>query len=215
METLNKKKEFQNSFKGLFSIISDRKLYKKFVYSLSGFVIILVNIAFFFTKELITNKDYFELLKIYVTIFLPPFITFCGFTMTAYSLVVGFLNYGVFKSAIEKFYSLKIQTEKSTSKDNLPKFSVYQKAIALFALAILVLLVTVGYFLIIKLFTEIEFVVKCDKIEYFNAFNLLLITLLTNYCFILIVYNIVNIFTLSQSLNKLIYKDELEKLNKD
>lgn len=215
METLNKKKEFQNSFKGLFSIISDRKLYKKFVYSLSGFVIILVNIAFFFTKELITNKDYFELLKIYVTIFLPPFITFCGFTMTAYSLVVGFLNYGVFKSAIEKFYSLKIQTEKSTSKDNLPKFSVYQKAIALFALAILVLLVTVGYFLIIKLFTEIEFVVKCDKIEYFIAFNLLLITLLTNYCFILIVYNIVNIFTLSQSLNKLIYKDELEKLNKD
>jgi hypothetical protein len=174
-----------------------------------------MNIVFFFFKDLITSKDYFELLKIYVTIFLPPFITFCGFTMTAYSLVVGFLNYGVFKSTIEKFYSLKIKTEKSPSKDNLPKFSVYQKAIALFALAILVLLATVGYFLIIKLFTEIEFVVKCDKIEYFNAINLLLLTLLTNYCFILIVYNIVNIFTLSQSLNKLIYKDELEKLNKD
>jgi hypothetical protein len=215
METLNNKKEFQNSFKGLFSIISDRKLYKKPVYSLSGFFIILMNIVFFFFKDLITSKDYFELLKIYVTIFLPPFITFCGFTMTAYSLVVGFLNYGVFKSTIEKFYSLKIKTEKSPSKDNLPKFSVYQKAIALFALAILVLLATVGYFLIIKLFTEIEFVVKCDKIEYFNAINLLLLTLLTNYCFILIVYNIVNIFTLSQSLNKLIYKDELEKLNKD
>ncbi len=154
METLNNKKEFQNSFKGLFSIISDRKLYKKPVYSLSGFFIIIVNIAFFFSKDLITNKDYFELLKIYVTIFLPPFITFCGFTMTAYSLVVGFLNYGVFKSTIEKFYSLKILTEKSPSKDNLPKFSVYQKAIALFALAILVLLATVGYFLIVK-FTNI------------------------------------------------------------
>ncbi len=215
METLNNKKEFQNSFKGLFSIISDRKLYKKPVYSLSGFFIIIVNIAFFFSKDLITNKDYFELLKIYVTIFLPPFITFCGFTMTAYSLVVGFLNYGVFKSTIEKFYSLKILTEKSPSKDNLPKFSVYQKAIALFALAILVLLATVGYFLIVKLFTEIEIVINSDKIEYFNAFNLLIITLLTNYCFILIVYNIVNIFTLSQSLNKLIYKDELEKINKN
>lgn len=215
METLNNKKEFQNSFRGLFSIISDRKLYKKPVYSLSGVFIIILNIAFFFSKDFITNKDYFELLKIYVTIFLPPFITFCGFTMTAYSLVVGFLNYGVFKSTIEKFYSLKIQTEKSPRNDNLPKFSVYQKAIALFALAILVLLATVGYFLIIKLFTEIEFVIKCDKIEYFNAFNLLIITLLTNYCFILIVYNIVNIFTLSQSLNKLIYKDELEKLNKN
>lgn len=215
METLNNKKEFQNSFKGLFSIISDRKLYKNPVYVLSGFVIILVNLVFFFNKDPITNKNYFELLKIYVTIFLPPFITFCGFTMTAYSLVVGFLNYGVFKSTIEKFYSLKIQTEKSPRKHILPKFSVYQKAIALFALAILVLLATVGYFLIIKLFTEIEFVVKCDKIEYFNAINLLLITLLTNYCFILIVYNIVNIFTLSQSLNKLIYKDELHKLNKD
>lgn len=215
METLNNKKEFQNSFKGLFSIISDRKLYKNPVYVLSGFVIILVNLVFFFNKDSITNKNYFELLKIYVTIFLPPFITFCGFTMTAYSLVVGFLNYGVFKSTIEKFYSLKIQTEKSPRKHILPKFSVYQKAIALFALAILVLLATVGYFLIIKLFTEIEFVVKCDKIEYFNAINLLLITLLTNYCFILIVYNIVNIFTLSQSLNKLIYKDELHKLNKD
>lgn len=213
METLNNIEEFQNSFKGLFSIISDRKLYKKPVYLLSGFFVILVNIAFFFSKDYITNKDYFELLKIYVTIFLPPFITFCGFTMTAYSLVVGFLNYGVFKSTIEKFYSLKIQTEKSPSKENLPKFSVYQKAIALFALAILVLLTTVGYFLIIKLFTEIEFVVKCDIIEYFNAINLLLLTLLTNYCFILIVYNIVNIFTLSQSLNKLIYKDEWEKLN--
>lgn len=213
METLNNIEEFQNSFKGLFSIISDRKLYKKPVYLLSGSFVILVNIAFFFSKDYITNKDYFELLKIYVTIFLPPFITFCGFTMTAYSLVVGFLNYGVFKSTIEKFYSLKIQTEKSPSKENLPKFSVYQKAIALFALAILVLLTTVGYFLIIKLFTEIEFVVKCDIIEYFNAINLLLLTLLTNYCFILIVYNIVNIFTLSQSLNKLIYKDEWEKLN--
>lgn len=215
METLNKKEEFENSFKGLFSIIWNRKLYKKPVYIVSGLLIICINVLFFFVKNFITDREYFDLLKIYVTTFLPAFVTFCGFTMTAYSLVVGFLNYGVFKSTIEKFYSLKIRTEQLGNDNKLPKFSVYQQAIALFALAILVLLITVCYFLIVKFTTEIQFEIESKLVEVFNAVNLLILILLTNYSFILIVYNIVNIFTLSQSLNKLIYKEELEKLTKD
>lgn len=211
MENLNEKIEFQNSFKGLFNIIWDRKLYKNPVYTFSGLIIILLNILFFFLKKNFTDIEYFDLLRIFVATFLPAFITFCGFTMTAYSLVVGFLNYGVFKSTIEKFYILKITSEQENTVTKLPKFSVYQKAIALFALAIIVLLFSVAYFLLIKFMTELQIKSEYPHIEILNAANLLFVILLTNYSFILIVYNIVNIFTLSQSLNKLIYKDEFDK----
>jgi len=214
MENVNDKLEFQNSFKGLFNIIWDRKLYKNPVYLFSGLTLTVLNILFFFLKKEFIDIEYFDLLRIFVGTFLPAFITFCGFTMTAYSLVVGFLNYGVFKSTIEKFYTLKIISEQDDENKKLPKFSVYQKAIALFALAILVLLFSVAYFLIIKFTTELEIEVENSSIELFNAINLFFVIILTNYSFILIVYNIVNIFTLSQSLNKLIYKEEFDKKKK-
>lgn len=214
MENLNDKVEFQNSFKGLFNIIWDRKLYKNPVYFFSGLILTLLNVLFFIFKKKFIDIEYFDILRVFVGTFLPAFITFCGFTMTAYSLVVGFLNYGVFKSTIEKFYVLKITLEQENENKKLPKFSVYQKAIALFALAILVLLFSVAYFLIIKFVTELEIKVENPSIEIFNAINLFFVILLTNYSFILIVYNIVNIFTLSQSLNKLIYKEEFDKKKK-
>lgn len=206
--------EFENSFKGLRGIIFERKLYKKFSYILSGSIVLILNVAFFFAKESITKYDYFEILKIYINIFLPAFITFCGFTMTAYSLVVGFLNYGVFKSTIEKWYKMKINENKNsitTSKTKLPKFSIYQNGIALFALAILILLLTVILFLLLKFIIELNIEIELEQIDILNAIILLITTLLTNYSILLMFYNVVNIFTFSQSLNELVYYDELTK----
>lgn len=206
--------EFENSFKGLRRIIFERKLHKKFSYVFSGSIVLILNLTFFFVKNDSIKHDYFEILKIYINTFLPAFITFCGFTMTAYSLVVGFLNYGVFKSTIEKWYKMKI-TEKNNSinasKNKLPKFSIYQNGIALFALAILILLLTVILFLVLKFIIELNIEIEMEHIDILNAFILLIATLLTNYCILLMFYNVVNIFTFSQSLNELVYYDELVK----
>lgn len=207
--------EFENSFGGLKKIIIERKLYKKKPYYISGILILLINAIFYFSKSYFTNIEYFNILKVFVSTFLPAFITFCGFTMTAYSLVVGFLNYGVFKSTIEEWYRMKIEIDKGLSNRELPKFSLYQNGIALFALAILTLLFSVIVFLIIKFVIDLNLESESNHIEIFNAFILLITTLISNFSLILMVYNIVNIFTFSQSLNKLVYFEELEKSKKE
>lgn len=206
--------EFENSFVGLKNIIFERKLYKKYPYLFSGLFLITLNIIFYFFKDCITQLNYFDILRIYVSTFLPAFITFCGFTMTAYSLVVGFLNYGVFKSTIEKWYRMKINEKNNSGKNptnSLPTFSIYQNGIALFALAILILLFSVIFFLIIKFVIELNVEISWIYIEQFNAFLLLLAILFSNYSTLLIFYNVVNIFTFSQSLNELVYHEELQK----
>jgi len=206
--------EFENSFKGLRRIIFERKLHRKFSYILSGSIVLVLNVILFFVKENLIKYDYFEILRIYISTFLPAFITFCGFTMTAYSLVVGFLNYGVFKSTIEKWYRMKINENKdfiTTSKNKLPTFSIYQNGIALFALAILILLLTVILFLLMKFIIELKIEIELEYIDILNAILLLVATLLTNYSILLIFYNVANIFTFSQSLNELVYYDELAK----
>lgn len=208
--------EFENSFTGLKNIIFERKLYKKYPYLLSGLFLIILNIVFYLIKDHITKLDYFDILKIFVSTFLPAFITFSGFTMTAYSLVVGFLNYGVFKSTIERWYKMKINEQHSDKKSNssLPTFSIYQNGIALFALAILILLFSVMFFLIIKFIIELNIELNGNNIELLNAFILLLVMLLSNYSILLMFYNVVNIFTFSQSLNELVYHEELQKSKK-
>ncbi len=208
--------EFENSFKGLRNILSERKLHKNNIYKWSGLLIILFNFLFFFAKSFLVDKSYYSILKIYINTFLPAFITFSGFTMTAYSLVVGFLNYGVFKSTIEQFYRIKIEKKLEMEQSNLkiPKYSLYQNGIALFALAILTLVSTVVIFLIIKFFIELELKIENDFVEIFNAILLALAILLTNYCCILIIYNVVNIFTFSQSLNKLVYEEQKKEIEK-
>ncbi|MGJ1325128.1 hypothetical protein ACR780_20810 [Sphingobacterium faecium] len=207
--------EFENSFRGLKNIICSRKLYKNKVYIYSGAFILLFNLVFYFTKSFILDKDYYSILKIYVSTFLPALITFSGFTMTAYSLVVGFLNYGVFKSTIEQWYQIKIIAENQNSNEVIPKFSIYQHGIALFALAIITLLSTVLFFLIVKFFLELEIKSDCEFADNVNAIILTLATLSTNYCCILMIYNIVNIFTFSQSLNELVYIEEKNKFDLD
>ncbi|UQA76720.1 hypothetical protein K2F45_06930 [Sphingobacterium siyangense] len=204
--------EFENSFKGLRNIISERKLHKNKIYCFSGFLIIIFNAVFFFTKNFFFDNSYYSILKAYIGTFLPAFITFSGFTMTAYSLVVGFLNYGVFKSTIEKWYRIKINLEREQSNLKLPKYSLYQHGIALFALAILTLVSTVVFFLVIKFFIELDLKAENGFVEIFNAILLTIAILLTNYCCILIIYNVVNIFTFSQSLNKLVYEEQKKEI---
>lgn len=208
--------EFEYSFKGLINIIRKRKLHKKPSYQILGICVLLVNIIIFYISYNTTiHIDYFNILKTFATTFSPAFITFCGFTMTAYSLVVGFLNYGVFKPTIEKWYRKKIEINQGKSEKKLPLFSLYQNGIALFAFSILILLLTVILFLIIKFLVDLNIEIENDYIDIFNAFILLVVTLLTTFSILLIFYNIVNIFTFSQALNQLVYIEELEKIEKE
>ncbi|MVX36879.1 MULTISPECIES: hypothetical protein [Myroides] len=205
-EKLNEKLEFQTSFKGLLAILKERKFHKKTVYlSVSGIITILNILLLIFSKEV----DYFVLLKVYTSNFLPVFVAFCGFSMTAYSLVVGFLNYGTFKTALEEWYSKKLQDKSNT----MSKYSIYQKGIALFALTILMLLVTVIFLLITKFFVELEIYVSCNGVLAYNAVIFYISTLLSGWCFILVMYNIINIFTFSQNINKLVYRERENNKN--
>lgn len=201
-------KEFENSYKGLAIIIIERKLYKKKSYLITIVLIFLINV-FLYLKNDTYKLDYFTLLKNYVETFLPAFITFCGFTMTAYSLVVGFLNYGVFKKSLETWYNNKIEEENNNK--SFPKFTLYQKGIALFALSVLMLLLNVILFLFIKFIISLNIEIKSDCFDSFNAIFFLVVTLLTSLNIIIVIHNIVNIFTFSQSLNQLTYIDQLEK----
>ncbi|MDE5490649.1 hypothetical protein [Elizabethkingia meningoseptica] len=214
MAKLNSTNEFEYSFKGLFSIINSRKLYKKKPYRYSTILLLILSLLFFFTKDYFCDVTYFKILKSFTSTYLPALITFSGFSMTAYSLVVGFLNYGVFKTTIEEWYTNKIKTcGQKNDKKNL-EYSVYQEGIALFAITILLLLTTVFIALLVKLIVDLEIVIGWKCIEVFNSFIMLILVLLTNYCFILIFYNIVNIFTFSQALNQMIYFKEFQKANK-
>ncbi|HAY3534874.1 hypothetical protein BAY06_07200 [Elizabethkingia anophelis] len=205
--------DFSYSFKGLISIIKERKLFFKKPYLYTLITVIISNLILYFIKSHLVKLDYFEILKIYVNIFLSPFVTFCGFTMTAYSLVVGFLNYGVFKSTIEQWYLLKINIDKGLIKKDIQKYSLYQNGIALFALAILLLLLNVVILLITRFLTDLHIEIAWNCIEVLNAFILFIITLISSYCIVLIFYNIVNIFTFSQSLNELVYHEVLKKFD--
>lgn len=207
--------EFENSFKGLINIVLSRSLHKNRIYKYSGICIIILSIVFFFVKDCVTTKTYYTILKTFVNTLLPAFITFCGFTMTAYSLVVGFLNYGVFKNTLEKWYELKIKIEKKEIDLELPQYSLYQNGIALFAFAILALLFTVFFLIATKIIIELEIEIFSNQIEKFNAIIFTIILLLTNYCGLLMIYNVVNIFTFSQSLNELVYREKVQELNKN
>ncbi|MDV3774560.1 hypothetical protein CMU14_15920 [Elizabethkingia anophelis] len=215
MAKLNKVNEFENSFKGLFSIINNRKLHKKKPYLYTTIALVFLSILFYFIKHYFCGITYFKILKSFTSTYLPALITFSGFSMTAYSLVVGFLNYGVFKTTIEQWYTIKIKDRKQNIEDEDSKYSLYQEGIALFALTILLLLTTVFITLLVKLIVDLDINVNWEYIEVFNALILFSLVLLSTYCFILIFYNIVNIFTFSQALNQMIYIQELKKENKD
>jgi len=210
MENLNENISFKTSFSGLFSIIKSRKLHTKKTYLFSTIILLVSNILMFVFKDCITSLTYFNILESFISTYLPALITFCGFSMTAYSLVVGFLNYGVFKTTIEEWYKLKLKNPSDTK--NILKYTIYQSGIALFALTILLLLITVFIGLLTKFIISINIIVYSKYVEAFNAFILFILMLLCNYSFILMIYNIVNIFTFSQSLNKNIYAQELIKL---
>lgn len=213
---MNEMKEFENSFKGLMNIIKSRKLYRKKPYLISGIIILVLNIIIFCIHKCTNiNIDYLKILTVFVGTFSSAFITFCGFTMTAYSLVVGFLNYGVFKPTIDKWFKKKIEISQGKSDEQIPIFSLYQNGIALFAFSILVLLLTVVILLIIKFTIEIDIEIDWEYIYIFNALILFIITLLTTFSLILMFFNIVNIFTFSQALNELVYTEELEKIKKE
>lgn len=205
--------EFENSFKGLINIIKERKLHCKKPYYISFVVILLGNILFYFYKSNITNMDYYEILKIFVNIFSPAFVTFCGFTMTAYSLVVGFLNYGVFKPTIERWYKLKILSTKGYIDGEIAKYSLYQNGIALFALAIILLLFSVVYFLVIRFVIDLNVEFDCKFLEISNAIVLFFGITFSWFSLLLMFFNILNIFTFSQALNQAVYWDELGKIN--
>lgn len=210
MENLNENISFKTSFSGLFYIIKSRKLHTKKAYIYSTILVLVSNVLMFIFKDHITSLTYFNLLESFISTYLPALITFCGFSMTAYSLVVGFLNYGVFKTTIEEWYKLKLKNPSETQ--NILKYTIYQSGIGLFALTILLLLVTVFIGLLTKFIISINILVYCKYVELFNALILFILMLLCNYSFILMIYNIVNIFTFSQSLNKNIYVQEIIKL---
>ena len=195
--------EFEYSLKGLFNILSKRKLYKKKWYIISIIVPLGINIIFFLIKDRIFNRiEYLDILQFFIDTFLQAFISFCGFAMTAYSLVVGFLNYGVFKSSIEKWYRIREENNGESAK-----YSLYQNGIALFALAILTLLFSVLFLLIVKFIIKLNIIVECELVDLFNAIILCIATILISFCINLIFHNIINIFTFGQLLHQMIYHE--------
>ena len=71
--------EFEYSLKGLFNILSKRKLYKKKSYIISIIVPLGINIIFFLIKDRIFNRiEYLDILQFFIDTFLQAFISFCN-----------------------------------------------------------------------------------------------------------------------------------------